>query len=241
MNVIVERIAKPIVFHTANGNVSTHNVAKLVVSELEGVIKLWILESTPAVLSVGYRCMNMGYKFVWPTGEQPYFVLPSGNVVVLEVIDNIPYLRPGSAGSQPRPATDDELRSACSAASRCARGRESGRGCSGDGGTETGSPVAGPASTGGAGSSGDAPPPPPPPPPPPQNSYGEVDPEEIEDEAEAERVLPPNMRRSLKEEASSLHHFLRPKPRNPYCEACVRGIMRNTRKFKGSFVNKAAF
>ena len=44
----------------------------------------------------------MGYSFAWPAGEQPYFVLPSGFIVYLEVRDNIPYLRAGAPMCKPR-------------------------------------------------------------------------------------------------------------------------------------------
>ena len=42
--------------------------------------------------------------------------------------------------------------------------------------------------------------------------------EEIQDEGEAERVLPEGVRKSLKEEATSLYHQLIHPPKNPYCD-----------------------
>ena len=61
------------------------------------------------------------------------------------------------------------------------------------------------------------------------------------DAEEADRLLPDAVKRSLRQEATSLNHLLRHKPRNPYCEACVRGKMKGHRKFKGSFKNSASF
>eukprot|EP00974_Lingulodinium_polyedra_P103902 10057210-Lingulodinium_polyedra.AAC.1 len=46
--------------------------------------------------------MKYGYTYVWPRGERPYFVLPNGQVVVLEVCHNIPYLKPGNPLCRPR-------------------------------------------------------------------------------------------------------------------------------------------
>ena len=43
------------------------------------------------------------------------------------------------------------------------------------------------------------------------------------------------MRRDLKADALSPRHLLTHKPKNPYCDSCVRGKMLNIKKFKGSF------
>ena len=93
----------PITFSTANGEAPAGLVAAMSVAEfLDEEVNPYVLDDTPAVLSVGLRCMQKGYSFIWPAGEKPYYVLPDGQVVELEVIDDIPYLRPGCAESQPR-------------------------------------------------------------------------------------------------------------------------------------------
>ena len=50
-------------------------------------------------------------------------------------------------------------------------------------------------------------------------------------ESDAQR----KMRRDLKADALSPRHLLTHKPKNPYCDSCVRGKMLNIKKFKGSF------
>ena len=50
------------------------------------------MASTPALLSVGMRCMHHGYTFLWLPGKLPVFVSPGGKVVVLRVEGDIPYL-----------------------------------------------------------------------------------------------------------------------------------------------------
>eukprot|EP00969_Alexandrium_andersonii_P051944 2281456-Alexandrium_andersonii.AAC.1 len=47
--------------------------------------------------------MKHGFSFVWPCGKTPYFILPNGQVVALEVSGDIPYLCPGIKRCQPRP------------------------------------------------------------------------------------------------------------------------------------------
>ena len=64
-------------------------------------IEPYVLRSTPAVMSVGARCMECGYTFLWPAGQPPYFILPDGRLVICEVRGNIPYIVPGAPECQP--------------------------------------------------------------------------------------------------------------------------------------------
>lgn len=54
------------------------------------------------VLSVGRRCVDMGYEFHWPTGStRPYFVTPDGSHVEIEVGNFIPFLDATSSPISP--------------------------------------------------------------------------------------------------------------------------------------------
>eukprot|EP00959_Pyramimonas_sp_CCMP1952_P333292 6978839-Pyramimonas_sp.AAC.1 len=50
------------------------------------------MPETPAVISVGERCMDHGFNIVRPTGQRPYLLLPNGHRVDLIVEGNIQYL-----------------------------------------------------------------------------------------------------------------------------------------------------
>ena len=52
-----------------------------------------------------------------------------------------------------------------------------------------------------------------------------------------DELLPPTVRRSLKEEAHSLYQLLTHKPKNPHCELCKRAKMAEKRKLAGSYKN----
>ena len=60
----------PISLATANGSTRADEVADVKVDALHKPFTPYILEETPAVLSVGVRCMEQGYSFVWPTGSR---------------------------------------------------------------------------------------------------------------------------------------------------------------------------
>ena len=95
------------VFMTANGITETREVAKCSVDSFSDVAKPFVLEQSPAVFSVGMRCMKLGYTFVWPPNEQPFMINASGKRIDLHSKDDIPYLVPGD-GSTPH---DDQLAS----------------------------------------------------------------------------------------------------------------------------------
>ena len=71
-----------ITFHIANGATRTEDVANIYVKDLDENITPYVLDNTPPVLTVGYRCLEMGSTFVWLAGENPYFIRPDGNLVL---------------------------------------------------------------------------------------------------------------------------------------------------------------
>ena len=81
----VRKAVRPRSFQTATGITTTDKVARMTVGEFVEEVAPDILGSTPAVLSVGYRCMNLGYSFIWPKGRQPILLaarrqgMPSGH------------------------------------------------------------------------------------------------------------------------------------------------------------------
>ena len=83
---------QPISFITANGSTQSNAVAEIDLNTLPGPITPYILEQTPSVLSVGTRCMDQGYSFVWPAGSSPFLVRPDGKAVVLKVDGHVPIL-----------------------------------------------------------------------------------------------------------------------------------------------------
>ena len=81
----VNKAKVPITFHTANGPTRTENIANIHVRELYENITPDVLENTPPVLTLGYRCMELGCTFIWPTAQEPYFIRPDGMIIHLPV------------------------------------------------------------------------------------------------------------------------------------------------------------
>ena len=98
----VRKAVHPRTFQTANGVTTTDKVARMTVDEFGEEVAPYILDSTPPVLSVGYRCMNLGYSLIWPKGEDPYFLLPNGSICPLVTKGDVPYLYHGNSQCQPK-------------------------------------------------------------------------------------------------------------------------------------------
>ena len=88
---LAERVRK-IKLNTANGSTASETAINFDIETLSECALVRILDSTPAVLSMGMRCMRMGYSFHWTAGHDPIFVRPDNKHVKLRVIGDIPYL-----------------------------------------------------------------------------------------------------------------------------------------------------
>ena len=60
----------------------------------------YVFPDTPAVISVGMRCIQDGWDFVWRKFSRPYFRKKDGAKIKLEVKDYVPYL-PSKDGRTP--------------------------------------------------------------------------------------------------------------------------------------------
>ncbi|CAE7291950.1 JNK [Symbiodinium sp. CCMP2592] len=79
---------------TANGKTNTKGVAHMRIDGLDELIEAYVLESTPSLLSLGKRCKELGYRFIWEPFCDPIFFDPKGRQLKIDVINNIPYLAP---------------------------------------------------------------------------------------------------------------------------------------------------
>ena len=51
-----------------------------------------VLDATPAALSAGWRCMELGYEFHWKPYQPPILIYPSGKRITLRVDSYVPIL-----------------------------------------------------------------------------------------------------------------------------------------------------
>ena len=80
----------PVVLMTANGPSDSSKQANMAAGDL-GNTDPYLLPQTPSVLSVGLKCMNQGYDFIWHAKDKPFFVKPDGTRIYLKVRDYVPY------------------------------------------------------------------------------------------------------------------------------------------------------
>ena len=234
----------PIQFQTANGNTKGLDIVTMNIVEFDESVEPYVLPDTPSVLSIGRRCMQEGYHFVWLSGKHPYLITPSGKLVALAVEDDIPYHISGDPRCQPVEPTH-ELSIPCLL--------EHMRGAMGDD-----SQPAVPAEPKDPGdemieaairsieADDEGPKPPVSVHPVGEQDEGRSNQDESEvaaneedpgvvlvDENNGAPVKVP--KRKLKEEAVSMAHLISHRFKNPYCQACVRGKMRHLYTKKGAF------
>ena len=101
----------PIRMITANGETSSSKQGRVFVPKLGKTIDPYLVRSSPPVISVGMRCVDDGYDFIWrgSKGEPPYMVKPHGERIELVVRDYVPYFANNSKtistpSTQPRPS-----------------------------------------------------------------------------------------------------------------------------------------
>jgi hypothetical protein len=182
---------RKIVFNTANGRIATSTVVPMNCEILDAVVTPFVLPDTPSVLSIGYRCMELGYSFHWKAGKNPVLVTPGGKVVCLAVEKNVPLLRVGEPDMKAEVPKEFEN-------VPVAAGVEEDEGVGP-------APAVVPA--------------------PAEPEMGDAD--------EDSRALP--RAHQLELDAKSRTHKLTHLPKNPRCESCVRGKMKEKYSRRGAF------
>ena len=91
-----KRVCDPIMFHTANGSTATQTEAEIDLGTFDEISQAYVLDDTPSVMSLGKRCMEEGYSFVWPSGKMPFMITKNGDRIDLTIHDNIPYVDLGT-------------------------------------------------------------------------------------------------------------------------------------------------
>eukprot|EP00971_Amphidinium_carterae_P328894 6461011-Amphidinium_carterae.1 len=70
------------ILHTANGRIEPKGMKEVEVTT--GALKMQaqglILEDTPPVLSMGRKCLEQGYGFLWPPHSEPHLMTPNGEI-----------------------------------------------------------------------------------------------------------------------------------------------------------------
>ena len=240
--------SEPISFQTANGVTESDLMSNFRTDSFDEPINAYVLDDTPSVLSVGKRCMNQEYGFVWPPGREPFMINPEGRKITLFVRGDIPYVR---AGSNKSLAHDDAEASTIFQIFQDAKEGTLTDATSGTMATAVPGEVVADALDG---EEHELPPDPDPdevpgedvpeaeagrPPDPPEGAgVGGIPVDDDEREVEIEgEGLPARKAKvgTLKAEANTLAHLCTHRYRNPYCESCIRAKMKHYRTKRGAF------
>ena len=77
----------PVTLCTAGGEIIVDKQIKLQVGATREEIYALLLDDSPSVMSIGKRCMRLGFDFVWRGySNSPYYILPDKRKVKMTVI-----------------------------------------------------------------------------------------------------------------------------------------------------------
>ena len=85
--------SKPVNMMTANEPNYADRQSRIYIPSIGSTTEPYVLSDSPSVLSVGQKCMDEGFDFVWRANCRPYFKDSEGNKVYMDVRDNVPYLK----------------------------------------------------------------------------------------------------------------------------------------------------
>ena len=83
---------------TANDEVRTKEEVTENVKELDSYVRVMVPEDTPAVLSLGNLCQELGYSNPWNSGQKPYLI-KHGRKIECNTADCVPFFVPGLSTS----------------------------------------------------------------------------------------------------------------------------------------------
>ena len=173
-----------------------------------------MLESTPSLLTLGKRCKELGYRFLWEPFCDPKFYDPKGKSVKVDVINNIPYLSPSEtevvAGRSDLPRVYPALPAPIVVHEKVVDVGESQRD-EADALGELDLDMPQEAS---------------------RSSRSRGDGADDVSKAKGPPPSPEPQARDLRAEAKSIRHLMTHLPKNPYCDACQRAKMENVKSFR---------
>ena len=88
----------PTIVIIANGEVQTHEEAIVYVKELGIFLTMKVLESTPAVLSLGKLCDENGFSYEWINGQKPHLI-EDGIRIICDTENFVPIVVPDLTSS----------------------------------------------------------------------------------------------------------------------------------------------
>eukprot|EP00439_Symbiodinium_sp_Y106_P074569 s3106_g14.t1 len=177
-------------------------------------IEAYVLESTPSLLTLGKRCKELGYRFLWEPFCDPKFYDPKGQSVKVDVINNIPYLSPSEtevvAGRSDLPRVYPALPAPIVVHEKVVDVGESQRD-EADALGELDLDMPQEAS---------------------RSSRSRGDGADDVSKAKGPPPSPEPQARDLRAEAKSIRHLMTHLPKNPYCDACQRAKTENVKSFR---------
>ena len=89
---------------TANREVRTKEEATVYVRELDSFVAVMLLDNTPAVLSLGKLCEEVGCSYQWTSGQKPHLI-KNAKKIHCDTSNHVPFVVPGLSTSSSTSST----------------------------------------------------------------------------------------------------------------------------------------
>ena len=98
-------LPEPVKINTANSPAESRGAVLTQILGMSEEVHAVELGDTPPLLSVGRRCLNEGYSFVWIAGRNPYLVTKEGMLLPCKTSCGVPYINTEDPDCKLRPVT----------------------------------------------------------------------------------------------------------------------------------------
>ena len=88
-----EEMENPLRVFTGNGLVTVRTELPIDSEALGEEVRPMLMDSSPAALGTGYRCLKQGCGFYWPPGQSPIMITAAGRIIRHDIIDYLPYVQ----------------------------------------------------------------------------------------------------------------------------------------------------
>ena len=91
----VRQIINPINYDTAKGSITAAKGLRMQIAPWDVPCEVVIMQDCPDLVSMGERCMEGGFSYIWVHGKFPCFISPDSTyIIIFDVKNNLPIYSP---------------------------------------------------------------------------------------------------------------------------------------------------
>ena len=89
------KLKEPLIYNSVGCDAPAKHIIRLCSRIYNITSDASIIKNSPNVLSIGLRVMHYLYSFMWLNGHHPCLISPEGQIILLDIVRDVPYLIEG--------------------------------------------------------------------------------------------------------------------------------------------------